>query len=211
MEQLVGYALGLIMTGFLTTRVVPRYVLVTSRGYAFKVGLTTSAGAAGMSAIVVHIWAIPPVLSPVLVVTFGLWGALSVVDCATLRLPNALVAPAVLLPLICLTVVAMAQSNPATAARVVLAATASGAIYLCLHLVSPGGMGFGDVKFAPSIGAVMGWHSWDATLWAIAAAFLCAAAVALPLMAARRNPHHLPFGPFMVAGAVIAAGATHLT
>jgi leader peptidase (prepilin peptidase) / N-methyltransferase len=209
--QLVGYALGVIMTGFLTTRVVHRYVVVASRGYAFKVGLMLSAGAVGMTAFILHIWAIPPVLSPVLVITFGLWGALSVVDCATLRLPNALVAPAVLLPLICLPVVAMVQSNPVTAVRVVMAAAVSGAMYLCLHLVSPGGMGFGDVKFAPSIGAVMGWYSWDATLWAIAAAFLCAAAVALPLMAARRNPHHLPFGPFMVAGAVIAASATYLT
>lgn len=123
------------------------------------------------------------------------------VDVALLRLPNLLVYPTLVLLAAWLPLAATATSRPEVALRVLAAGCVAGAGYLLLHLMSPSGLGMGDVKFAPAVAMVVGWHSWGWVLVSVFAAFALAAAWGVLLRAVRRGAAELPFGPFMVAGA----------
>jgi leader peptidase (prepilin peptidase) / N-methyltransferase len=78
------------------------------------------------------------------------------------------------------------------------------ALYFALALAYPGGMGFGDVKLAGLLGLYMGWISWGSVVVATFSAFLLGALVGGVLMGARRvnRKSAIPFGPFMLAGAL---------
>lgn len=143
-----------------------------------------------------------PELLPVIWLTAaGL--VLAGVDVLLLRLPNVLVYPTVAFVAVWLVTAALILSQPGIALRVLLAAAAAGLAYLVLHLVSPQGLGMGDVKFAPAIAMVMGWYSWGWAAVAALGAFILAAAWGLALIVLGRASRELPFGPFMVAGAAI--------
>lgn len=75
-----------------------------------------------------------------------------------------------------------------------------------LWLFSGGrGMGFGDVKLAPVLGATVGWLGWQASVVGLLSAFVLGGVVGIILMAigrARRGSR-IPFGPYLVAGAAI--------
>ena len=67
-------------------------------------------------------------------------------------------------------------------------------------------MGFGDVKLAGLVGAMLGWLSWSALLVGAFAAFVLGGVVGIAVIASRRGNGKtpLPFGPFMLAGAALA-------
>jgi len=83
--------------------------------------------------------------------------ALSVIDLYVYRLPDRIVFPAVGLSAVAMVFVAIAIDRPGALGR----AAAGGAGYFLLlfvaHLVSPRGMGFGDVKLALLLGLHLGW------------------------------------------------------
>jgi len=72
-------------------------------------------------------------------------------------------------------------------------------------------MGFGDVKLAPVLGATLGWVSFGGSIVGLFTAFVLGAVVGIVLMLAGRagRRSHLPFGPFLLAGAAVGlvAGA----
>jgi leader peptidase (prepilin peptidase)/N-methyltransferase len=83
--------------------------------------------------------------------------------------------------------------------------------YLALALVSPRGMGLGDVKLAPTLGLALGWLSWGAVAFGVFASFLLgglAGLAAIGLLGLNRKSL-LPFGPWLVTGALLGvlAGA----
>ncbi|MYS65127.1 prepilin peptidase, partial [Streptomyces sp. SID5473] len=92
-----------------------------------------------------------------------------------------------------------------------LGGLALGAAYLGLFLLHPGGLGFGDVKLALCLGTVLGWYGWPTLLTGAFAGFLFGSGYGVGLMirgrAGRRDA--IPFGPFMMAGALtgLVAGA----
>ena len=65
------------------------------------------------------------------------------------------------------------------------------------------GMGFGDVKLAPVLGATLGWVGVSAAIVGLFSAFALGAIVGIALMVARRagRKSAIPFGPFLVLGA----------
>ena len=90
--------------------------------------------------------------------------------------------------------------------RALLGGLALAGFYLLLVVISPSGMSPGDVKLAASLGTLLAWFSWRlliagglAGLWLGA---LCAAALLVSRRAGRKQL--IPFGPFMIAGAVLA-------
>jgi leader peptidase (prepilin peptidase)/N-methyltransferase len=90
--------------------------------------------------------------------------------------------------------------------RALLGGLALAGFYLLLILISPSGMSLGDVKLAASLGTLLAWFSWR-LLIAGGFAGLCLGALAAgALLASRRvgRKHLIPFGPFMIAGAVLA-------
>jgi leader peptidase (prepilin peptidase)/N-methyltransferase len=80
------------------------------------------------------------------------------------------------------------------------------AVLFVIHLVSPQGMGFGDVRLAGLIGVHLGWLSVAHVLVGLFLAFLSAAVTGLGLVAAGRRTRKdkVPFGPFLALGAVVA-------
>ena len=79
--------------------------------------------------------------------------------------------------------------------------------YFVLALVYPAGMGFGDVKLAGVLGLYLGWLGWGELVVAGASWASCSAASSAGLlMAVRRagRKSQIPFGPFMLAGALVA-------
>jgi leader peptidase (prepilin peptidase) / N-methyltransferase len=77
-------------------------------------------------------------------------------------------------------------------------------VYLILALISPAGLGMGDVKFSGLLGLALGWAGWQSVLLGVLAGFVLNAVVALLVMVIRRDRGgEVPFGPAMVAGAAL--------
>jgi leader peptidase (prepilin peptidase)/N-methyltransferase len=67
-------------------------------------------------------------------------------------------------------------------------------------------MGFGDVKLAGVLGLYLGWLGWAEVVAGGFLGFLLGGVIGLGLMAVRRadRKSQIPFGPFMLAGALVA-------
>jgi leader peptidase (prepilin peptidase) / N-methyltransferase len=67
-------------------------------------------------------------------------------------------------------------------------------------------MGFGDVKLAGILGGVLAYLSWSTFVIGAFAGFVLGALVGVALIAGHRATRKtaIPFGPFMVAGALVA-------
>jgi leader peptidase (prepilin peptidase) / N-methyltransferase len=91
-------------------------------------------------------------------------------------------------------------------ARAGLAALAYLLVFVVLHLINRSGMGLGDVKLAPIIGAVTGWVSWNAVITSAFYAFIAAGLVAGVLLLTKRSRDgdDIAFGPFMLLGMWLA-------
>jgi leader peptidase (prepilin peptidase) / N-methyltransferase len=135
---------------------------------------------------------------------------LAYADMAVQRLPDPLTGAAYAGTVVLL-LLAAAVGGPWSALypallRALLGGLALAGFYLLLILISPSGMSLGDVKLAASLGSLLAWFSWR-LLIAGGFAGLCLGALAAgALLASRRvgRKHLIPFGPFMIAGAVLA-------
>lgn len=92
----------------------------------------------------------------------------------------------------------------------VLVSLVSGTAFLALHLLSPSGLAFGDIRLAMLLGLHLGWRSAEAVVWAL---FLAAALATVVGLAIRRvrGVTTLPFGPFLAAGAAMVLSVNGLT
>jgi leader peptidase (prepilin peptidase)/N-methyltransferase len=123
---------------------------------------------------------------------------LAATDLEQRRLPHI-----VLDPLIAVAVV-FVPFNPAVAPLdAIIGAVAAVGFLGALALIVRGGLAVGDLYLVAPIGLMLGWPAVFTALFA--AAFL-AAATSLALLAARRvgMRSYIPFGPFLVGGAVLA-------
>nr|WP_246323933.1 A24 family peptidase [Petropleomorpha daqingensis] len=147
---------------------------------------------------------------PALLTFTALGVALSGIDLDVRRLPDVLVLPAYPLLLALFAAAAGVSGDWASLGRAVLGAAVLFGCYLALALIHPAGMGFGDVKFSGLIGLVLGWFSWSTLVVGAFAAFILGALVGLVVMAVSPlgRKAEVPFGPFMVAGALLALWVT---
>ena len=153
--------------------------------------------------------AAPPTLA---FAAFGVLGvALAAIDIEVQRLPDRLTLPAFPALLALLSVGALAGHDWRDLARAALGALALAGGYLLLAVVRPGQMGGGDIKLAASAGLAMGWLGWPDLLLGTALGFILSAVVSLALLAARRITLRgaIPFGPFMIGGALLAMLGGH--
>lgn len=102
--------------------------------------------------------------------------------------------------------------DPGAYGRAWLAALAVTAALLALAVIGPSGLGMGDVKLGPALGLYLGFLGWEAVVVGIFAGFALGALAALVLLArqviARGSlrgvlQRALPFGPFLLAGALV--------
>lgn len=131
--------------------------------------------------------------------------ALAAVDAEEHRLPNKLTLPSYPVALGLLAIAAFSAGWT----HLVAALVGMGALWLLyalLFLISPSGIGWGDVKLAGVLGIYLGWlgaHSWVlGTFLGVLLGGLFALALVIGRRAGRKTM--IPFGPFMIAGALIA-------
>lgn len=129
--------------------------------------------------------------------------ALTLIDLDTHRLPNVIVLPSYPVAIILLGAAALLTADLESAVRAAAGAGILFAIYLVLALVSPRGMGMGDVKLAGVVGIYLGWAGWSALAVGAFAAFLLGGVLGLVLIMAKRvhRQSGIPFGPWMLVGA----------
>ena len=145
----------------------------------------------------------PPAIQPLWWVLATLGVLLAAIDARTTWLP---------LPLTRLAWAAMLAAGVVAYALgagwpSLLRAAAGAAIALLLYLVvwlaSRGGFGFGDVRFAPLVGAPAAAHSWSLLLWALLLGSVAGAVWGLVrMLRGRRGPY--PYAPWLLAGGYLA-------
>lgn len=130
---------------------------------------------------------------------------LAVVDFGVHRLPDVLTLPLAVAALALLGGAALLPEHGGSWIHSLYGALGLGAAYFVLFLISPNGMGFGDVKLALGLGAVLGWYGWSGVLFGTFAGFLLAALYGTGLVIARRAGRKtaIPFGPFLIGGAFV--------
>jgi leader peptidase (prepilin peptidase)/N-methyltransferase len=87
--------------------------------------------------------------------------------------------------------------------RALAGAAIAGALYLLGWLVTRGGFGFGDVRFAPVLGAASAACSWQVLAWALTLGTLAGGVQGLVRLIARQ-PGAFPYAPAMLAGSYLA-------
>jgi leader peptidase (prepilin peptidase) / N-methyltransferase len=132
--------------------------------------------------------------------------ALALIDIDVKRLPNVIVLPSYIVSAVLLAAAALVEQEWTDLLRAGLGMAALYAFYFVLALVYPRGMGFGDVKLAGVLGGYLGWLGWAEVVSGGFLGFLFGGVVGGGLMLARRAGRRsmIPFGPFMLAGALVA-------
>ncbi|TQJ37768.1 A24 family peptidase (plasmid) [Streptomyces sp. NBC_00080] len=127
---------------------------------------------------------------------------LAAVDFTAHRLPDVLTLPLAAAALVLLGVAARLPSAGGSWTSALLGSLILGACYFVLFLLSKG-FGFGDVKLALVLGAVLGWYGWAIVVVGTFAGYLLGALYVIVLIVTGRGSRktRIPFGPFLLAGA----------
>jgi leader peptidase (prepilin peptidase)/N-methyltransferase len=132
--------------------------------------------------------------------------ALSWIDLHTRRLPREIIYWTALLgvPLLC--VAALVEHEPKRIWMLLLGAGISLAIMALIYLVSRGGMGDGDVRLSPLLGAYLGFLNPGLAPVGLFFGFLIGAFVGVVVLVASHGDRKtaIPFGPFLALGTVLA-------
>jgi len=132
--------------------------------------------------------------------------ALSWIDLHSKRLPRAIThwTAIVGIPLLC--VAALVEHEPRRIWMMLLGAAIAFAVMGLIYLASRGGLGDGDVRLAPLLGAYLGFLNPGLAPVGLFFGFAAGALVGVALMALKRAGRRtaVPFGPFLALGTVLA-------
>ena len=146
-------------------------------------------------------WALPAFC----VLGAGLIG-LSWIDLKTKRLPRQIiyVTAAIGIPLLCLA--ALVRHEPRRMWMMLLGAGIAVAFMGLVYVASKGGMGDGDVRLSPLLGAYLGWLNPGFVAVGLFLGFFAGAVVGVAMLATGRAGRKtaVPFGPFLALGTIVA-------
>ncbi|MDQ0824926.1 leader peptidase (prepilin peptidase)/N-methyltransferase [Arthrobacter sp. B2I5] len=127
------------------------------------------------------------------------------IDVALHLLPNPLVLSLLAGGLLLLLLPGLFNKQPGDLFRAVLGAAILFAAYLVLGLISPGGIGMGDVKLAAPVGLYLGYLGWPQLLYGGLLGFILNGVVSLLVVSrkGRNQATEVPHGPSML-GALAA-------
>jgi leader peptidase (prepilin peptidase)/N-methyltransferase len=176
-----------------------RYADLVTRGFvagsALTAGAATAIGWLTLPLAVLPLWWV--------LATFGT--VLAAIDARTTWLPLRLTRLAWAAMALASLVTALLGAGWLVLIRAGGGAALAGLLYVAVWRLSRGGFGFGDVRFAPLVGAASGAHSWSLlVLTLFAGSVLGAAYGAIRLVRRRAGP--FPYAPAMLAGAYLACG-----
>jgi leader peptidase (prepilin peptidase)/N-methyltransferase len=93
--------------------------------------------------------------------------------------------------------------------RTGIGAMLAGTVYFVGWLITRGGFGYGDVRYAPVLGAATAADSWPLLLWALLAGTVVGGLHGMVRLAKRRSGP-FPYAPSMLAGAYLAVAGSWL-
>ncbi|WP_432505327.1 prepilin peptidase [Kineococcus arenarius] len=130
--------------------------------------------------------------------------ALALIDVDVHRLPDAIVLPSYPVVVVLLVVASASTGHWGALLRAAVGGAALFLLYGALFVLKPGGMGLGDVKLAGVLGLLLGWWGWDSLVVGAFTAFLLGGVAGAGLLVLRRagRGSRIPFGPYMLAGAL---------
>ncbi|HXP33630.1 MAG TPA: prepilin peptidase [Acidimicrobiales bacterium] len=143
---------------------------------------------------------------PAFCVFFASLLAISVIDLERYIIPSRIIYPTLVVVGPLLVLAAALDSRWRALADAGIGGAAAFAALFVVHVISPRGMGFGDVRLAGVIGLMLGWLGLRYVPLGLFLAFVLASVVGIGLMVARLRSRKdaVPFGPFMAMGAVVA-------
>jgi len=133
----------------------------------------------------------------------------SAVDLTEYRLPDVVVLPTLGVGLLLVVISSVSDGDGGRARYAFLGALISFGVLLIVHLISPQGMGFGDVKFAAVLGLMVGWQAGSVVdvvilvLWLFLIGFAFGTVGGLALLVVRGRNQPFPFGPFLAVGTLV--------
>jgi leader peptidase (prepilin peptidase)/N-methyltransferase len=145
-------------------------------------------------------WALPAFL-----VFFAALVAVTVIDLEHYIVPNRIVLATLVVSVPLLALAALVEGDWLSLRTALIGSVAAGAGLLVINLISPRGMGMGDVKLALVLGLYLGWLDLGHVLLGLFLGFLLGAVggVALIVLKLRTRRDHVPFAPFLAGGAVL--------
>ena len=147
--------------------------------------------------------AVPTAALPAWLVIGTCGGLLAMIDARTTWLPLKLIQAAWLLMAGAVGLGWPLGGGWQLVARAAGGAAVAGVLYFIVWLLTRGGFGFGDVRFAPLLGAAAAACSWRLLIWALALGTLVGGVNGLVRLVAKR-PGGFPYAPSMLAGTYLA-------
>jgi leader peptidase (prepilin peptidase)/N-methyltransferase len=133
---------------------------------------------------------------------------LSYVDARLRVLPKQIIGPSYVVVAVLLGFAAFQEGTPSPLVHAALGCALMATVYFVLWFIYPAGMGFGDVRLAGLLGMGLGYLGWAQVIVGLYAGFVLGGVGGLMLLMLQRLPdRHYAFGPFMVTGALLGAGA----
>jgi leader peptidase (prepilin peptidase)/N-methyltransferase len=131
---------------------------------------------------------------------------LSFIDLEHKLLPNRIVFPSLVAGVVLLGVAAALGPGVHAWVRALIGAALAFAVFLALAIISPRGMGMGDVKLSAVLGLALAYQGWGRLFIGFLLAFGAGAVGGLALIATRRGGRksEIPFGPYLALGTVAA-------
>ena len=133
----------------------------------------------------------------------------SAIDLTEYRLPDVVVLPTLAIGIVMVIVVSMVDSDGGRIRYAFFGSLLAFGVLLIAHLISPQGMGFGDVKFAAVLGLMVGWQASSAidvvilVLWLFLIGFAVGTVGGVVLLVIRGRNQPFPFGPFLALGTLV--------
>lgn len=198
MIGLLGAGLGLLAE-IGVRKAVPQLSLDTSVRFKLTTAVLTGALSAAMAFRFGQSWALAAYLVLVILAV-----QLALIDIRHHLLPNRLVLALLIAGAVLLAAAAAASPSWSALLRGVVAGAILFVIYLILAIISPRGIGMGDVKLAAPLGLYLGYLGWSQVFYGGALGFVAGGVVTAILVRAARGekPAEVAFGPSMFAAAL---------
>ncbi len=149
-------------------------------------------------------WVVPAYL-----VFFVCLVSISVIDSQLQIIPNRIIYPTIFASIPLLAFAALVEDEWTNFGHAMMGATLGFVTLLVIHLISPSGMGFGDVRLSFVLGLFLGWINLSHVFTGmfLGVLLICAVGIVLALLRLKSLQEHIAFGPFLAAGSTLAVFA----